>query len=916
MQILTGNNRKLLKKIKENDKIFIVMANYATLKSTIEDNIKENGIGAITGPVLQSALLSMINSLGVGYQFMGFATPSTNPGTPDQRVFYLACKAGIYSNFGGTIVKHGQLGIFAYDDQWVYNVEYVNGIDYFASEPRIPGFVREIFVYGTGVDKTHTYRVSGARIGNESQTYRVTFQDASTSTLVAVWNGNTRESILHIPSYGNSGVEVLMLVDWDVLDQSSQAAQTIYGNLNEHCFDITYSPILYAKQKTDVTDILETYPVVSNNYAGSDGVVGKYYKTDNVSIGGFINPNRLRSSSSLTAFCFQLPSPAKISIKEILTESEITNIVITDLNFKILQLINVDAGTQTDVEFVAPGAGYVLLSNKNTSNIEIEIAHFDSNTNSNYVSLRESNFEIAGKFISADYAESLQVGETIDENRFTNNANFSVAKLPVNKGDKITLMAWYLTSSDKYLVFTDISKKVISVVEFDGTLSSDFNKIYEIETNGYLYISQYMGTTAYVQYSSVAFNRFREQNYNGIDAKLNDLAKTVDSIGSNQIIQVKTLDETIFARMKSGDAVKIGFLGDSTTDGVGTTGFNRATNGHEGSQWDNIYNDGPGTIGSTDYINQEAYPYKLEQLLKAETGNTSLRVYNMGWTGKTYQWAYNNRADIFGGAYSDVEVVGLMFGINDTAQYGSVLKTVISTYKSYLTGLIEYIHSLGKGAFIVNPQCAIKGEADGYPTSNQETALMFRKINREIATKYGIALLELTDFDVNLVVNSSLPCGDIMNDRLHFTSLGHTFEAGFMFAQIVSRVACCSKQTIISYNNFNWLDDAGINVVLSTAAADIYEGFKTCMSSDASGNDVSLMDVYILNDSDSDKEIFGYVKNLDTQHCIVTDTLLGSSDVSFASVKQKLADLKVGEFKHFVIKSGTGRREFYGIKME
>lgn len=94
------------------------MANYATLKSAIEDNIKQNGTGAITGPVMQSALLVMINSLGAGYQFMGVATPSTNPGTPDYRCFYLASTPGTYNNLGGLVVNEGEVAILKWDESW------------------------------------------------------------------------------------------------------------------------------------------------------------------------------------------------------------------------------------------------------------------------------------------------------------------------------------------------------------------------------------------------------------------------------------------------------------------------------------------------------------------------------------------------------------------------------------------------------------------------------------------------------------------------------------------------------------------------------------------------------------------------------------------------------------------------------
>ena len=57
------------------------MGNYELLKAAINDIIKANGRQEITGEVLNQVLLSMVNSLGAGYQCMGVATPSTNPGT-------------------------------------------------------------------------------------------------------------------------------------------------------------------------------------------------------------------------------------------------------------------------------------------------------------------------------------------------------------------------------------------------------------------------------------------------------------------------------------------------------------------------------------------------------------------------------------------------------------------------------------------------------------------------------------------------------------------------------------------------------------------------------------------------------------------------------------------------------------------
>lgn len=94
------------------------MANYANLIAAIQNVVKTNGNEEITGALLQQSLLAMINALGAGYQYMGIATPSTNPGTPDQNVFYIASQSGTYVNMGG-LVLDDEIYIIKYNGSWV-----------------------------------------------------------------------------------------------------------------------------------------------------------------------------------------------------------------------------------------------------------------------------------------------------------------------------------------------------------------------------------------------------------------------------------------------------------------------------------------------------------------------------------------------------------------------------------------------------------------------------------------------------------------------------------------------------------------------------------------------------------------------------------------------------------------------------
>lgn len=90
------------------------------LKASITETIKQNGNNEITGNILQNVLLTMVSALGENAQMAGEATPTTNPGTPDNKVFYVAQQPGVYSNFGGYTLQSGTIAFLFWDsEQWL-----------------------------------------------------------------------------------------------------------------------------------------------------------------------------------------------------------------------------------------------------------------------------------------------------------------------------------------------------------------------------------------------------------------------------------------------------------------------------------------------------------------------------------------------------------------------------------------------------------------------------------------------------------------------------------------------------------------------------------------------------------------------------------------------------------------------------
>lgn len=97
---------------------------YDQIKESIKAVIKGNGNYEITGNVLQTVLLSMVDTLGPEYQFLGIATKSTVPVVVEGNSFYITTEVGTYTNFknsGNTAITVNQLGILTSTNGTAWN---------------------------------------------------------------------------------------------------------------------------------------------------------------------------------------------------------------------------------------------------------------------------------------------------------------------------------------------------------------------------------------------------------------------------------------------------------------------------------------------------------------------------------------------------------------------------------------------------------------------------------------------------------------------------------------------------------------------------------------------------------------------------------------------------------------------------
>ena len=101
--------------------ITAILADYAVTAIKLADNsvttrtiVNEN----VTQEKLAIGIQSLINNLSKTATFAGIAIPTTNPGTPEAKVYYIANGNGIYDNFGGIEVTENEVVIMYYDDRW------------------------------------------------------------------------------------------------------------------------------------------------------------------------------------------------------------------------------------------------------------------------------------------------------------------------------------------------------------------------------------------------------------------------------------------------------------------------------------------------------------------------------------------------------------------------------------------------------------------------------------------------------------------------------------------------------------------------------------------------------------------------------------------------------------------------------
>lgn len=286
------------------------MGDYEQLKQAVADVIKTNGNQEITGAIMQDTLLSIISTFGSNATFAGIATPTTNPGTPDQNVFYIASEPGIYANFGN-VKLIDQVLIFSNNNGTWYKSEVNIPNDYllsrfevntFTKNLTINSFIKEIYLSGNGFDKNNKYAIGSIVRGYDGIGWAISIKNIDTG-LSTGWIiiSDSEELTGYVKAIKGGYTLELLINNWDKIEK--QIVFTEEDGKLYNAFNIDFSPTIklinYENETTiQISDIKgyseENREVLSKQsnlfdfgengkFIGSNGNIskGEYYKISN-----------------------------------------------------------------------------------------------------------------------------------------------------------------------------------------------------------------------------------------------------------------------------------------------------------------------------------------------------------------------------------------------------------------------------------------------------------------------------------------------------------------------------------------------------------------------------------------------------------------------------------------------------------
>lgn len=346
---------------------------------------------------------------------------------------------------------------------------------------------------------------------------------------------------------------------------------------------------------------------------------------------------------------------------------------------------------------------------------------------------------------------------------------------------------------------------------------------------------------------------------------------------------------------RNNEKFPIAFLGDSTTNGNGTTGY--------------AYRVGSASLGQ-DFIAPNAYTQLFENYIRDITGNTVMRAYNAGFSGRNATWALANIDAIFGEAYADVKMIGISMGINDRTASAALYAR--NFYRD-IEGIIQWCFNKGIQPFLLTSQpCTIPGwVGEGTGADIQEVA---NEIKKNLAAKYDLELIDVSKFGEQFMQYSTKPLlNNIMeasSNVIHFGDGGHKFTAELLFANFCKRCIWTTEGEQLDYATqltFSDIQHAQIKQIVP-----FKQGFKVELNTTQTTAENKLLQEYwVFNAGRKQLDLSAYYANAAVGQYAVVDGV----QTTITTQGQALGTLDLGLHKIKAYSSATTTLDWLGFKL-
>ncbi|NMH14660.1 hypothetical protein GV253_06390 [Streptococcus pneumoniae] len=222
-------------------------------------------------------------------------------------------------------------------------------------------------------------------------------------------------------------------------------------------------------------------------------------------------------------------------------------------------------------------------------------------------------------------------------------------------------------------------------------------------------------------------------------------------------------------------------LGDSTTDGLRTTGYS-------------------GNVLERLSDKPKSYTEILNNIINSQKGYSfNHKFYNRGFSGKTINWLRQNLDAVLSPISEKIDYVFIAMGINDMV-YNE------NTLKSFKEDHIEIANSLIlKG---IKPVfMSTQAEFENHKRFGSKINAIADNVKKDLAAELGIPFIDYNEGTRNILNNSEYKIKELIPDMCHFGDLGHQKGAEFLASQLIHQTAVISESRKVGYQNNKVVSD-------------------------------------------------------------------------------------------------------------